>query len=505
MGFYFKEHDSLERRSYADFLKGLIDNCDEYRRNDEEGAYVIAIDSAWGTGKSRFFSMFENYLNGYLEEGKMNNGHEQKYNVVAYNAWDHDYWGDAMEPLMACLIKSSDFSELQSRRGAEELTQKFLTATGKVVKAAALFAGKRLLGDEAVDFVKAICEGTVEAFAESKRDGQVFAAFEERTEAYRAFKESLSQIVEKTGRRFVILIDELDRCKPTFAIQTLELAKHLFDVKGMIFVFALDVKQLSHSIRTIYGAGMDASGYLCRFFTYIGKMPLPQESKYVECLLMKESFLKDMTPIQATEFKKICTYILKVIQVFKLSLRDISTLVQNYRIMCTTFLKEYPYPAHEQYLFLLALKYKDIESFDNMFNGRMEQKAEEKYNLAQFDWLPLLLSHVRNGSQIKDIKYHYYEFFYGNEVGQILINNVYKADRSFRYSPTSQPGSQGYSKDYNEDSTWNHILYAPDIDNWDHIKEMKLSDYIFKQLEMFNFALQPSDREENLPPMLLHI
>jgi hypothetical protein len=72
-----------------------------------------------------------------------------------------------------------------------------------------------------------------------------------------------------------VFIDELDRCRPTYAIELLETVKHLFEIKGIVFVIATNTDQLQHSIKVVYGQGFDANRYLYRFFqrTYTLKMP----------------------------------------------------------------------------------------------------------------------------------------------------------------------------------------------------------------------------------------
>lgn len=62
-----------------------------------------------------------------------------------------------------------------------------------------------------------------------------------------------------------IFIDELDRCRPSYAVEMLETIKHIFDVKGIVFVVATDTEQLQHTIKSIYGEGFDANVYLGRF------------------------------------------------------------------------------------------------------------------------------------------------------------------------------------------------------------------------------------------------
>ena len=73
----------------------------------------------------------------------------------------------------------------------------------------------------------------------------------------------------------MLLVDELDRCRPTYAVQILEKMKHLFNVPNIIFVLAVDRNQLGYSIQSMYGQGMDVSGYLRRFIDLDFNLPVP--------------------------------------------------------------------------------------------------------------------------------------------------------------------------------------------------------------------------------------
>ena len=89
---------------------------------------------------------------------------------------------------------------------------------------------------------------------------------------------------ESTGK-VIILVDELDRCRPIYAIELLERVKHLFDTEGIVFVLGVDRKQLSHSVKALYGATFDAAGYLRRFIDIDYKLPLPQPGDFCSHLL----------------------------------------------------------------------------------------------------------------------------------------------------------------------------------------------------------------------------
>lgn len=272
MEYYFKPDDKLERSKYAEFLKTLLINCDKYRREDSDGAYVIALDSPWGTGKTRFVKMLRNYLEG--REPKLINGkvdqsfipspsEDRLFDVIYYNAWDTDFCENALEPLLSTIVNSDVFEEIRKDAKKKEIWDCFV----RFAKGALDYSIEMMPATTPLGYViKMIFAG----YKKSKEKPEApFAAYEKQKETYRKFAEHFEKVISATGKRLLIIVDELDRCRPTFAIQTLELAKHLFTVPGLVFIFALDIEQLSHSIRTVYGKEMRASGYLSRFFEYM--------------------------------------------------------------------------------------------------------------------------------------------------------------------------------------------------------------------------------------------
>ncbi len=82
----------------------------------------------------------------------------------------------------------------------------------------------------------------------------------------------------------VVFVDELDRCRPDFAIKLIEVVKHLFDVPGVCFVVSTNMKQLSESVRAVYGGGFDAAHYLQRFFDLTYHLPPPDHYRYAMSL-----------------------------------------------------------------------------------------------------------------------------------------------------------------------------------------------------------------------------
>jgi hypothetical protein len=79
-----------------------------------------------------------------------------------------------------------------------------------------------------------------------------------------------------------IFIDELDRCRPSYAVEMLETIKHIFDIKGIVFVVATDTEQLQHAVKAIYGEGFNARLYLGRFFNSRFSLKAPDLKSFLE-------------------------------------------------------------------------------------------------------------------------------------------------------------------------------------------------------------------------------
>ena len=101
-----------------------------------------------------------------------------------------------------------------------------------------------------------------------------------------ALQDSADQLADSSGGKpIVVVIDELDRCRPSYAVELLEVAKHLFAVDNVVFVLTADRSQLAHSVKTLYGTEFDASGYLKRFFDVDFLLPEPDRQTYAYAIL----------------------------------------------------------------------------------------------------------------------------------------------------------------------------------------------------------------------------
>ena len=83
----------------------------------------------------------------------------------------------------------------------------------------------------------------------------------------------MEEVIQERGNRLLIIVDELDRCKPSFAVALLERMKHYFSNEHVTFLFALNESALCHTINKTYGEQYDSTRYLDRFFDLTTTLP----------------------------------------------------------------------------------------------------------------------------------------------------------------------------------------------------------------------------------------
>lgn len=249
------KNDKLKRQKVADDFTAILNGINNQ-------PFVISIDSAYGTGKTFF-------IKRWVEDLK-NAGITTCY----YNAWNTDYQIDPLVPFVNSIIKQfpKDISD--------KLQENFENLIG-VLKTASNFAIKCFNGqDKTIDEVAALAQQAFEYFQETGRD---FIKNNDQTIGIiEAFKAKLADEAQK--RKIVICVDELERCRPTYAVGLLEIIKHLFSVPNVIFVLSTDRQQLKHTIAKLYGANMDGEGYLRRFVDLELHLPLPDRSVFCSYL-----------------------------------------------------------------------------------------------------------------------------------------------------------------------------------------------------------------------------
>ena len=258
------EHDLLDRQKPAEILTELVSSI--------EGSCVLAVDAAWGAGKTTFFKMWAQYLRN------------NEFPVVSFNAWEADYAGDPFLSLVSEITEG--LSEYKETTFSEKIQDTKEAAKKVLVRA---IPGLLRIATAGILDIQPLIEKeagkVLSSFAETK-----ITKYQEAQSSITEFRAKLGQmaeaLVESGGQRnLIVMIDELDRCRPSYAVELLEVAKHLFEVEHIVFALAVNRTQLSHSIKALYGGDFDAGGYLRRFFDVDFTLPDPDRSRFIMALL----------------------------------------------------------------------------------------------------------------------------------------------------------------------------------------------------------------------------
>lgn len=258
------KHDLLGRQEPAEVLTHLLGSI--------EGPCVLTIDGAWGSGKTTFLEMWARYLD------------KQGFPVVQFNAWETDYSATPFISLASELARG-----LERWKADDTLVTKLRDASKRIVPSLMPLAGTAALATATAlgldPTVVAPLPQLIASLGHQQLDN-----FPEAQQSVQAFKTTFEEVAagvaaKHEGRPLVVAIDELDRCRPTFAIELLETAKHLFMANHVVFVLAMNRQELCHSIKAVYGSGFDADGYLRRFIDIDFRLPNPDRQPFVEQLL----------------------------------------------------------------------------------------------------------------------------------------------------------------------------------------------------------------------------
>ena len=272
----FGDDDLLERASFGKSLSNFVEKV--------EDPLVIAIDGEWGQGKSFFL---KRWVGAHTLQ---NNG---KATMVYFDAFAHDYLDD---PLIALVgVVTDRITELS--KGDESVSEK-VQDTWKFVQRAAIKLAKPTakMAISAVGAGLSVATGGLSDAGKKVSDAIIDSASDEgkklldqywksedgKRNAMKEFRDMLKDFVEanrdenKQGEEtnsLIIVIDELDRCRPDYALSVLEIIKHLFNVKGVQFILGVNLEALGHSVSKRYGEKIDSERYLRRFVNIIFELP----------------------------------------------------------------------------------------------------------------------------------------------------------------------------------------------------------------------------------------
>ena len=255
-------NDKLERSHLCSVLTDVVSFYGQ-------SGCVLALGGEWGSGKTTFVKMWSQYLNN------------KQYKTLYFNAWASDYTED---PLIALIAELSELSA--DNNTINKIASGAVRITASVLKSTLKGVLKKATGVDA-DVIS-------DAIDESIEIGKKYLdKFEEQKTTLEEFKENLRKyIAENAGENpIVFFVDELDRCNPHYAVAVLERIKHLFEIPNIVFVLAVNKKELSNAIQGYYGSSkIDSDEYLRRFIDIDFILPKPKLDAYFDFLYEEYEF-----------------------------------------------------------------------------------------------------------------------------------------------------------------------------------------------------------------------
>lgn len=311
--------DVLDRQELAGTLTNLI--------RTQSHPFTISIHGHWGTGKTFLLQRWQQDL---AKEG---------FQAIYFNAWEDDFCED---PLLAIL---------------GQLTQHFEEDRLSRLSRAAFNIALPLLRQTAQTLLKTTTGVSLE-LAQNQSPSLLDEYLQQRKtkDELKDHLATLSTAVhDKTKRPLVFIIDELDRCRPTFAIELLEKVKHIFDIEHMVFVFGINRTELARSLHSIYG-NIDSDVYLRRFFDIEFTLPEIDGATYCRHVMdrfgLQQAFSalasEANSNVHAEDYRVLYSTFPSIWSRFGLSLRDLEHCVASIALVTKNL-------GPRQYMFPLTL------------------------------------------------------------------------------------------------------------------------------------------------------
>lgn len=351
-------NDSIGRgefvRQFVKMLNAIEDNC------------TIALEGNWGSGKTFFVKQVKmvldahnpNYqpVNGFLTEERRKVIKEKcsEFNVedgstelkpqlcVYYDAWQNDNDEDPILSLVYSIVKEigSEFSF--NKKSTLDICSELINLVcdkdiSKLIKV--------LKGENALDLIK-----------KTKDEAEKVSEF-------------LQSLLPEVGERLIVFVDELDRCKPSYAVKLLERIKHYFLDEEITFVFSVNINELQHTIKKHYGSDFDATRYLDRFFDLRATLPKFDLEKYYANIGFE---------LNEKMFNYVCA---SVINKYQFEMRNIAKYIRLAKIAVPKSVRKgdmlFVPEKRASFIYntyvipiMIGLKLTDTERFENFVNGK---------------------------------------------------------------------------------------------------------------------------------------
>lgn len=322
--------------------------------NTLENSCAIALDGVWGSGKTFFVQQVKMVLDACCRSSEdadkqsvrhkwttMHDGKQPEFQsqlCVYYDAWENDNDEDPVLSLVYSILQDVD------------VESPFEKESGIFDKGAAI--------------AECLSGRNITAVVDSLKSKDALADLRKKKQIQSEVKSFFDELLVERADRLVIIVDELDRCKPEYAVRLLERVKHYFADDRISFVFSTNIKELQHTISNFYGEGFDAVRYFDRFFDLRITLPPVDMDSYLRSISFDKQYAVD----------RVCYELIKQ---YGLSMRESSRFIQDVKLAVYE-------PTHESRKYNFRFSDEKGELFGLMYIVplliALKITAEELYN-----------------------------------------------------------------------------------------------------------------------------
>ncbi|UTW56085.1 P-loop NTPase fold protein [Kordiimonas sp. SCSIO 12610] len=384
-------------------------------RNIDHPATIL-LDGPWGSGKSVFAQQWA---------GQCRN---EGAKVIYFDAFKNDFHSDAFMAITSQIINIVQKEDIGTKTEQKSLISKsvqlgkeLLPIAAKIGTRAATFG---LLdteifegAGEAIDATtKEVGKQFEEAFEKKLREKLTNAQTEEKTVI--GFREQLETIAAKArtaskqeggednqGWPLIFIIDELDRCKPSFALEVIENIKHLFAVDNVCFLIVTNTTHLEDAISGLYGLKAHKSSYLNKFYDQHFKLPEQKNTynsveKYCDFIWRQMEFPDD----ERDQIYSAKNTLKTVSCGLSLSIRDVSKVVGNLSILALSGPEN---NIHNLSVYMAILKLKNHDLYE-----KIKTKTVDLHIIIT----SLNINNWNETERVKEYHQDFWSFIYGAEL-----------------------------------------------------------------------------------------
>ncbi|MGJ8759843.1 MAG: KAP family P-loop NTPase fold protein [Polaribacter sp.] len=418
------ENCKLERKKYADVLTNII--------NSYTNGFVLAINNKWGTGKTTFVNMWQQDLK--------NKGHKTVY----FNAWENDFEDNPLTALMGelkTLTKKSTEPEFKTTLKKAAILSKNIAPI--IVQA---IADKYIDTKGIKEAIVGVTKGLSDVFENEVNE------YAKKKKSISEFKNSLSEFIANTyeGKPLIFIIDELDRCRPNYAVSILEQVKHFFSVPNVVFVLSIDKTQLGNAVKGVYGSDfIDSDEYLRRFIDLEYSIPEPEADVFYKYLFEYYQFNEFFDSAERKQFHELQSdgeHFLRVSKLLftnkNISLRQQEKIFGLARVALRSF-NANSYVVPHIFIFLAFIKITNSEFYQNLKNKKLTIKqVQEKYltiiesnknddTEQELMWLEVyLVNFYHNYLESRHYRKRLYEYDSENGSNKLLIDSIINKEKN---------------------------------------------------------------------------